>query len=565
MKKLGDIDILSQMMPGVSSSKPTLRFVLFLAAVTFIIFGLVNPQIGSKLEEIKREGSDIIICLDVSNSMKAEDFKPNRLAKAKQAIEKLIDKLNNDRLGIIVFAGEAYVQLPITTDYAAAKLFLENVDCDAVQVQGTVISSAIELAEKSFGTEEGKNKAIIIISDGESHDDDAIAAAKTASEKNITIHTIGIGSPEGVPIPVYKNNVQSGFRKDKEGNTVVTKLNETALEEIASAGNGVYLRASQGEIGLLSLQERINKMEKKTFDSKIYTDYEDRFQIFIAIALFFLLIESILTERKSKWWEKMFKHPSSILPKGEEENPRNRRNKKVITFFICASLLLPSLWEGSGMGLFAQTDEQKLVREGNKKYNDKKYSEAEKSYQNALGKQSNSYRGTFNLGDSYYKQGKYKEATEQFESLTARKSSDDTLSKVYHNLGNSYLKQKEFEKSINAYKNALKKNDEDDETRYNLAYAQRMLKQQQEQQKQQKKDQDKKDKDKKDDKNKDKKDDKNKDKKKDDKQDQQQSQNISKEDAQRLLEAMNNDEKKLRDKMNEKKVKVANTQIEKDW
>src|ERR1035437_9226429 len=218
------------------------------------------------------------------------------------------------------------------------------------------------------------------------------------------------------------------------------------------------------------------------------------------------------------------------------------RKIHLLPFFCC-------LWSAM---LFAQTDEQKLVRDGNKKYKEKKFAEAEKNYLNALGKQSNSYRGAFNLGDSYYKQGKYKEATEQFESLTARKSSDDTLSKVYHNLGNSYLKQKEFDKSINAYKNALKKNDEDDETRYNLAYAQRMLKQQQEQQKQQKKDQDKKDKDKKDDKNKDKKDDKNKDKKKEDKQEQQQ--NISKEDAQRLLEAMNNDEKKLRDKMNEKKV-----------
>lgn len=307
LKKLGDIGIISLMMPSVSSGKPTLRFILFLITIIFLIFGIVNPQIGSKLEEVKREGSDIVICLDVSNSMKAEDFKPNRLSKAKQSIEKLIDKLNNDRIGIIVFAGEAYVQLPITTDYAAAKLFLENVECDAVPIQGTVISSAIELSEKSFGTEEGKNKAIIIISDGESHEDDAIAAAREASEKNIMVHTIGIGSPDGVPIPVYKNKIQTGFRKDKDGNTVVTKLNESALQEIASAGNGVYLRATQGEIGLIALQDRINKMEKKTFESKMYTDYEDRFQIFIAITLFFLLIESFLTERKSKWWAKMFK------------------------------------------------------------------------------------------------------------------------------------------------------------------------------------------------------------------------------------------------------------------
>jgi Ca-activated chloride channel family protein len=306
LKKFGEMQILSQMMPNVSPTKPRLRFILFLFAILFLILGLVNPQIGSKLEEVKREGSDIVICLDVSNSMKAEDFKPNRLEKAKQAIEKLIDKLNNDRLGIIVFAGEAYVQLPITTDYAAAKLFLENIDCDAVPVQGTVISSAIELAEKSFGTEEGKNKSIIIISDGESHDDDAVAAAHAAAEKGTVIHTIGIGSPEGVPIPIYKGNMQMGFRKDKEGNTVVTKLNESALEEIASAGNGVYIRATQGEIGLLALQERIGKMDKKAFDSKVYTDYEDRFQIFIAVSLLLLLIESVLTERKSKWWAKLF-------------------------------------------------------------------------------------------------------------------------------------------------------------------------------------------------------------------------------------------------------------------
>jgi Ca-activated chloride channel homolog len=307
LKKFGEIEILSQMMQSVSPSKPTLRFVLFLFAILFLILGLVNPQIGSKLEEVKREGSDIVICLDVSNSMKAEDFKPNRLEKAKQAIEKLIDKLNNDRIGIIVFAGEAYVQLPITTDYAAAKLFSENIDCDAVPVQGTVISSAIELAEKSFGTEEGKNKSIIIISDGESHEDDAIATAHAAAEKGTVINTIGIGSPGGVPIPVYKNKMQMGFRKDKEGNTVVTKLNESALEEIASAGNGVYVKATQGEIGLLALQDRINKLGKKTFDSKIYTDYEDRFQIFIALSLLLLLIEVALTERKSVWWAMLFK------------------------------------------------------------------------------------------------------------------------------------------------------------------------------------------------------------------------------------------------------------------
>ena len=222
----------------------------------------------------------------------------------------------------------------------------------------------------------------------------------------------------------------------------------------------------------------------------------------------------------------------------------------ILTLSLACYLLLATC--------YSQDDEQKLVRDGNKQYKDKKFSEAEKNYLNALGKKANSYRGVFNLGDAYYKQGKYKEASEQFEILTQRKTSNDTLSKAYHNLGNSYLKQKEFEKSINAYKNAMKKNMDDEETRYNLAYAQKMLKQQQEQQKQK---QDKKDQQK----DKDKKKGKKEDKKKDDKQEQQQQKNISKEDAQRLLEALNNDEKKLRDKINEKKVKVAKTQIEKDW
>ena len=238
------------------------------------------------------------------------------------------------------------------------------------------------------------------------------------------------------------------------------------------------------------------------------------------------------------------------------KNVQNKRMKNILHILSTALYFL-------SLTAFSQDDEQKLVREGNKSYKDKKYADAQKNYLNALGKQSNSYRGAFNLGDAYYKQGKYKEAAEQFEMLTARKTSNDTLAKAYHNLGNSYLKQKEFEKCINAYKNAMKKNDTDEDTRYNLAYAQKMLKQQQEQQKQ---DQEKKDKEKQEqnnkDKNKDNKDKKNKEQKQDEKKEQQ---NISKEDAQRLLEAMNNDEKKLRDKMNEKKVKVTHGQIEKDW
>jgi len=305
VKKYGDLLVIQQLFPDVSKTKRTWKFILYTVAFTLIIIGIVNPQIGTKLEEVKRNGADLMICLDVSNSMKAEDLQPNRLEKAKQAISKLVDKLEGDRIGIIVFGGEAYVQLPITTDYSAAKLFLESINTDMIPTQGTAIGSAIDLAMESFGKDEGKNKAIIVITDGENHEDDAIRATEKASEKGITIHTVGMGSTEGTPIPVYKGNVREGFRKDKEGNTVITKLNEQVLQEIAAAANGIYVRASNSDTGLNHVLGAIDKLEKKQFESKMYSDYEDRFQWFIAAALLLLLIETFLTERKSKLYERL--------------------------------------------------------------------------------------------------------------------------------------------------------------------------------------------------------------------------------------------------------------------
>ncbi len=301
----GDISIIKQLMPDVSKSKRVWKFILFTIAFALLIIGIVNPQVGTKLEEVKRKGADLMICLDVSNSMKAEDLRPNRLEKAKQAISKLLNKLEGDRIGIIVFGGEAYVQLPITTDYAAAKLFLESINTDMIPTQGTAIGTAIDLAMESFGKDEGKNKAIVIITDGENHEDDALKAAEAAAEKGIAIHTIGMGSAEGSPIPVYKNNVRESFRKDNEGNTVVTKLNEQILQEIAAAGNGIYVRASNSDAGLNNVLSAIGRLEKKQFDSKMYSDYEDRFQWFIAAALVLFLIELFLTERISKIYQRL--------------------------------------------------------------------------------------------------------------------------------------------------------------------------------------------------------------------------------------------------------------------
>ncbi len=300
----GELHLISRLIPDSPKYKYAVKFLILISAFIFTILGLANLQVGSKLEEIKREGVDIIIAIDVSNSMRAEDIKPNRLESTKQAISRLVDKLQNDRIGLIVFAGEAYLQLPLTPDYSAAKLFLSAIDTDIVPIQGTAIGSAIRLAIKSFLGDEKKYKVLVVISDGENHEDDAISEAKNAAEQGIIVHTIGMGSPMGAPIPIYQNNVHVGFRKDKNGNIVVTKLNEAVLQQIASAGNGKYILATNQQNELELILEEISAMEKKEYAAKIFTDYEDRFQYFLAIALLLLVIEFFISDRKNKWLSK---------------------------------------------------------------------------------------------------------------------------------------------------------------------------------------------------------------------------------------------------------------------
>lgn len=301
----GDEALVEQLMPSVSKSRAAWKFFLSVLGLSALVLGVANPQIGSKYEEVKREGFELIIALDISNSMLAEDLQPNRLERAKQAISKLIDRLKSDKIGIVVFAGQAYVQLPLTTDYGAAKMFLSTVSTDIVPTQGTSVSSAIQLAVKSFGEMQDKNRAIIIISDGEDHEQGAVDAAKAAAELGITVHTIGVGSPDGVPIPFYVNGKKSGFRKDREGNTIVTKLNETGLQEVASAGKGAYIKGNNLSTALKTLLDEINKMEKKEFESKMFTAYEDRFQYLLFAALLFILTELLFPERKSSWFGKL--------------------------------------------------------------------------------------------------------------------------------------------------------------------------------------------------------------------------------------------------------------------
>lgn len=300
-----DKTVLESVFPDLSGVRPFMKWMITTIAIALIIVGIANPQIGSKMEEVKRTGVDVMICLDLSNSMLAEDLSPNRLERAKRGISQMIDKLRNDRIGIVVFGGQAYVQLPITTDYAAAKLFLSTISTDIIPTQGTAIGAAIDLAVESFDMKSPTGKSIIVITDGENHEDDAVSSAKAAVEKGITVHTIGMGSAQGAPLPSYRGSVKTGYRKDKEGNTIVSKLNEEMLTQISSAGNGTYVRASNANSGLDFILDELNKMEKVEYDSKVFTDYEDRFQYFLFAGFVLLVIEYLVFGKKPDWAKKL--------------------------------------------------------------------------------------------------------------------------------------------------------------------------------------------------------------------------------------------------------------------
>lgn len=306
MRSFADLAMFKTIMPFESFTRPWIKITLLLSALTMLIIGIANPQTGSRMEEVKREGIDVFIALDVSNSMLAEDIQPNRLERSRQAINRLIDKLTGDRIGIIVFAGKAYMQLPLTTDYNAARLFVSTINTGMVPSQGTAIGEAIRMAVASFDEEVSRNKAIIIISDGEDHEDQAIKAAQEASAKGITVYTIGMGLAEGAPIPLYNQYGKNiGFKKDRNQNTVVTKLNEGLLQEVASAGNGAYVRANNIRSGLETIFAEINKIAKSEIETRIFTDYENRFPLFLGFAILFLFIEVFIALRKTVWESKI--------------------------------------------------------------------------------------------------------------------------------------------------------------------------------------------------------------------------------------------------------------------
>lgn len=296
LHKYGDPELLSAMMPEVSAQRPQIKFWITFVAICFVVLLIARPQFGSKVETVKRQGIETVIALDISNSMLAEDIAPNRLEKSKNIISRLVDELKDDKVGLIVFAGDAFIQLPITSDFISAKIFLESINPGLIPRQGTNIKAAIDMATRSFTPREGVGKAIIIITDGENHEGGAVEAAKSAAEKGMVVYVMGVGSLEGSPIPAGRSG---DFRRDKEGNVIVTKLGEAMCQEIAAAGNGVYIRIDNTGNAQKILQKEIDKLAKADVETSVYSEYDEQFQVMAWIAFILLLIELLIMTKKN--------------------------------------------------------------------------------------------------------------------------------------------------------------------------------------------------------------------------------------------------------------------------
>ena len=304
-RKFSDAFLLERLAPNSSTFKSVLKLIMLLLGITFLIISLVNPKMGTKLKTVKREGVDVVFALDVSKSMLAEDIAPNRLEKSKQIISKIIDKLGSDRVGIIIYAGNAYPLLPITSDHAAANMFLQNANPDMVSSQGTDINGALELAKTYYNNDEQTNRFLIIISDGEDHQEQTKQVAQNLANEGVKIYTVGVGLANGSPIPIRLNNAMIGYKKDRKGETVLTKRNAEVLQGIAAIANGQYIDGNITDTPVKQMAEVIANAEKNEFETKQFADYKDQFQWFLALGLLFLIVDIFLFDKKTKWLRKV--------------------------------------------------------------------------------------------------------------------------------------------------------------------------------------------------------------------------------------------------------------------
>ena len=532
LRKFGDPHLLKELMPNVSRVRPVVKFWLLEAALALLVVMLARPQLGTRISHEKRTGIETIIAMDISNSMRAEDVVPSRLERSKMMIENLVDNFTNDKIGLIVFAGDAFVQLPITSDYVSAKMFLGNIDPAMMQNQGTDIAAAIKLATNSFTQQENIGKAIIVITDGEDHEGGAIEAAKYAKDKGMRVYVLGVGSTKGSPIPVPETG---DYMRDNSGNTVMSALNEQMCREVAQSGGGAFIHVDNNTNAQRQLDEELDKLEHSETESTIYSDYDEQFQAVGILVLILLVIEIIILERKNPYMKNI-----SLFG-----------NKKIVT--VCLLLI--------AVAAQAQTDRQ-YVRQGNKLFQKGDFEYAEVAYAKAIEKNEKNPQAHYNLGNALMAQRKDSAAVVQFQAAGQLETNPLRKSQAYHNIGVVCQQNKLYGDAIEAYKQALRLNPNDDETRYNLALCKHeKQKQDQNQQNQNQNQQNKDDQQKKD--NQDKQEQKQQDQ---DKQKQQeQKPQMSKENAEQLLNAAMQQEKQTQKRMKEAEKQGERRQVEKNW
>lgn len=534
VKRFGDPELTRQLFLGVSRWRPEVKFWITMLALASFIVALARPQFGTRLDTRERTGIEAIIALDVSNSMLAEDVKPNRLEKAKMMVSNMVDGMRDDKIGLIVFAGQAFVQLPITSDYVSAKMFLETISPSMMSVQGTDIAEAINLSMRSFTQQEDVSRAIFVITDGEDNEARGVEAAKQAASKGVRVYVLGIGNPGGAPIPIPGTGQ---YIIDDEGNTVVSKLSEEMCREIATAGNGSYIYVDNSSSAQKKLSEQVDRLAKAKMESQIYSEYDEQFQGFVLIGILLLLLDVFLLERESKstWLSNLF-----------------RRGRPVAALF----LLIFS------MTAMAQTDRD-YIRRGNRLMRDSVYDKAQVEYQKAIEKDNTNPISHFNLGNALLYQNKAEDAMKEYETAARLEKDKTRLAQIYHNMGVVLQSAKQFDKAVACYRNSLRNDPTNDETRYNYALSLFQLKKNQGGQDNQ--DQQKDDKGQDEKKEQEQQQQKQEQDKKDEQQQQPQPEQMSRENAEQMLNAAMQDEKATQEKIQKAQQKRQQKQLQKQW
>ena len=513
LKAFGDPELLKDLMPDVSAYRPWVKLGLAVFAFALLVVMLARPQMGTKITHEKRNGIEAVIAIDVSNSMMAQDVVPSRLEKSKLLIENLVDHFTHDRIGLVVFAGDAFVQLPITTDYVSAKMFLQNIDPSLVATQGTDIAKAINLSMRSFSQQKDIGKAVIVITDGEDHEGGALEAAKAANDKGVRVFILGIGSTKGAPIPLQ----EGGYLTDRNGQTVLTALNETMCKEIAQAGKGTYIHVDNTNDAQEKLNDELAKLQRADTQAVIYSEYGEQFQAVCIIVIILLIAEILILDIK---------------------NPKLRNihlfgSKKPMAMLLL--LIVPTL-------AFAQSDRH-FIRTGNKLYRNQNYPKAEVEYRKAMSQNGSNAHAVYNLGNALMMQQKDSAAIVQLENAGKMEANKTRKAMAYHNIGTICQRHQLYGDAIKAYEEALRNNPNDNETRYNLALCKRLNKNNKEQQKKEQQ----------------------KEQKQKENQQPKPKEQMSKENAEQLLNAAIQDEKATQQRLKKATQQPSRRTVEKNW